>query len=99
MSVNESNRSKTELSTAVKARDGVMFLGFTFRVTQTGKILRLIDPRNVKRERKRLERQLDREQAEIEKQGFAPAAPQSQKKLPPELESLFNRFKSEMKND
>ena len=51
------------------------------------------------RERKWLERQLDREQAEIEKQGFVPAAPQSQKKLPPELESLFNRFKSEMKND
>ena len=49
----EPNTKKTRI---LKAADGVMFLGFTFRVTRTGKILRLIDPQNVKRERKRLVR-------------------------------------------
>lgn len=36
--------------------DGIPFLGFTFRLTKTGKVLRIIDPRNVKHERKKLYR-------------------------------------------
>ena len=53
----EPNPKKTRI---LRATDGVMFLGFTFRVTRTGKILRLIDPRNVKRERKRLVRMVSK---------------------------------------
>jgi len=34
--------------------EGIKTLGFTFRVTDTGKVLRLIDPDNVKHERKKL---------------------------------------------
>lgn len=33
---------------------GIKFLGFTFKLTVTGKVIRLIDPDNVKHERKRL---------------------------------------------
>lgn len=33
---------------------GIKFLGFTFKLTRTGKVIRLIDPKNVKHERKRL---------------------------------------------
>ena len=36
--------------------DGILFLGFTFKLTQTGKVIRLINPQNVKHERKRLRR-------------------------------------------
>ena len=36
--------------------DGVMFLGFQFKLTETGKVLMLIDPRNVKAKRKNLRR-------------------------------------------
>ena len=36
--------------------DGVMFLGFKFRLTDTGKVLMLIDPKNVKAKRKNLYR-------------------------------------------
>ena len=49
----EPNPNKTRI---IKATDGVMFLGFIFRVTKTGKVLRLINPENVKRERKKLVR-------------------------------------------
>lgn len=49
----EPNPNKTRI---INATDGVMFLGFTFRVTKTGKVLRLINPENVKRERKKLVR-------------------------------------------
>lgn len=37
-------------------KDGIRVLGFTFRLTNTGKIVRIIDPRNVKHERKKLYR-------------------------------------------
>ena len=37
-------------------KDGIEFLGFTFRLTSTGKVLMLIRPENVKRERKKLYR-------------------------------------------
>ncbi|MBQ6403849.1 MAG: hypothetical protein IJI27_08085 [Oscillospiraceae bacterium] len=35
-------------------KDGIRVLGFTFRLTDTGKVVRIIDPRNVKHERKKL---------------------------------------------
>ena len=35
-------------------RDGLRMLGFTFRLTDSGKVLRIIDPKNVKHERKKL---------------------------------------------
>ena len=37
-------------------RDGIRILGFTFLLTDTGKVVRLIDPKNVKHERKKLYR-------------------------------------------
>lgn len=37
-------------------RDGIKMLGFTFRLTDSGKVLRIIDPKNVKHERKKLRR-------------------------------------------
>lgn len=37
-------------------RDGIKVLGFTFRLTGTGKVIRIIDPKNVKHERKKLRR-------------------------------------------
>lgn len=43
-------------SVILPIRDGVMFLGFTFRLTETGKVLMLIDPKRVKTERKKLYR-------------------------------------------
>lgn len=36
--------------------DGIKVLGFTFRLTPTGKVIRIIDPKNVKHERKKLAR-------------------------------------------
>ena len=36
--------------------DGIPILGFTFRLTDTGKVIRIIDPKNVKHERKKLYR-------------------------------------------
>lgn len=36
--------------------DGIKILGFTFRLTDTGKVIRILDPRNVKHERKKLRR-------------------------------------------
>ena len=37
-------------------KDGIKVLGFTFRVTKTGKVIRIINPDNVKHERKKLYR-------------------------------------------
>lgn len=34
--------------------NGIHFLGFTFKLTESGKVIRLIDPKNVKHERKKL---------------------------------------------
>lgn len=36
--------------------EGVPFLGFRFKLTSTGRVLMLIDPKNVKAERKKLAR-------------------------------------------
>lgn len=44
--------------------DGIMILGFTFRLTNTGKVVRIINPKNVKHERKKLYRM-----AELVKKG------------------------------
>lgn len=49
----EVNEKKTGIR---RLEDGIMFLGFTFQLTKTGKVLRLISPANVKNERKRLAR-------------------------------------------
>ena len=35
-------------------QNGIKFLGFTFRLTSTGRVIRIIDPNNVKHERKKL---------------------------------------------
>lgn len=40
--------------------DGIMFLGFRFHLTDTGKVIMLIDPKNVKRERLKLRRLVKR---------------------------------------
>ncbi|MDO4809969.1 MAG: RNA-directed DNA polymerase [Eubacteriales bacterium] len=45
------NEKKT---TIVSLKHGIMFLGFTYRLTDSGKVLMHIDPRNVKRARLRL---------------------------------------------
>lgn len=37
-------------------KDGINILGFTFRLTDTGKVVRIINPQNVKHERKKLVR-------------------------------------------
>ena len=37
-------------------KEGIKFLGFTHRLTSTGKVIRIIDPNNVKQERKKLRR-------------------------------------------
>ena len=34
--------------------DGITMLGFTFRLTDKGKVIRIINPKNVKHERKKL---------------------------------------------
>lgn len=47
------NEKKTKI---VPIQDGVMFLGFRFKLTETGKVLMLIDPKNVKAKRKNLAR-------------------------------------------
>ena len=53
------NEKKTQI---IPARDGVMFLGFLFKLTQTGKVIRLISPANVKHERKKLLRMVHKAQ-------------------------------------
>lgn len=47
------NEKKTKI---YPIRNGIKFLGFIFKLTGTGKVLRLINPENVKRERKKLRR-------------------------------------------
>lgn len=37
-------------------RDGILFLGFIFRLTKTGKVIKTVNPKNVKAERKKLRR-------------------------------------------
>lgn len=47
------SEKKTEITTL---KQGVMFLGFKFRITDTGKVLMIVNPDNVKRARIRLTR-------------------------------------------
>lgn len=47
------NKKKTRI---YPISEGIKFLGFIFKLTGTGKVLRLIDPNNVKRERRKLRR-------------------------------------------
>ena len=47
------NEKKTKI---YPLSEGIPFLGFNFRLTETGKVVMLIDPKNVKNERKRLRR-------------------------------------------
>ena len=49
----EFNEKKTRI---YPITEGIMFLGFRFRLSETGKIYKQIDPKNVKAERKRLAR-------------------------------------------
>lgn len=47
----EFNEKKTRITTI---KSGVMYLGFKFRITDTGKVILTIDPKRVKAERKKL---------------------------------------------
>ena len=47
------NTKKTKI---VDIKDGCMFLGFFFRLTNTGKVVMLLDPKKVKEQRKKLYR-------------------------------------------
>lgn len=49
----ELNEKKTRIYSLSK---GIEFLGFIYRLTDTGKVLKLVRPENVKRERKKLRR-------------------------------------------
>ena len=49
----EINPKKTRI---YPLRDGILFLGFRFSLTDTGKVLMQIDPKNVKAERRKLRR-------------------------------------------
>lgn len=49
----ELNQKKTKI---MPISDGILFLGFRFKLTQTGKVIMLIDPKNVKAQRKKLRR-------------------------------------------
>lgn len=49
----ELNQKKTKI---YELKEGIKFLGFTHRLTNTGKVVRIIDPQNVKQERKKLRR-------------------------------------------
>jgi RNA-directed DNA polymerase len=53
----EFNNKKTRV---YPLSDGIMFLGFTFSLSDTGKVVMILDPDNVKEERKRLYRQVRR---------------------------------------
>ena len=55
----EPNPKKTRI---IKATEGVTFLGFIFRLTKTGKVIRLITSENVKHERKKLVRMVHKAQ-------------------------------------
>lgn len=60
----ELNEGKTSIYQLSK---GIEFLGFRFYLTDTGKVLRLIKPSNVSRERRKLRRLVAKS-----KQGFLP---------------------------
>ena len=47
--------------------EGIRFLGFDYYLTETGKVLMIIDPKNVKRERKKLRRLVEKS-----KRGYLP---------------------------
>lgn len=49
----ELNQKKTKI---MPISDGILFLGFRFKLTETGKVIMLIDPKNVKAQRKKLRR-------------------------------------------
>ena len=49
----EINRKKTKI---YELSEGIEFLGFKYKVTETGKVLMLIKPENVKRQRRKLRR-------------------------------------------
>lgn len=49
----EVNEDKTKI---YPLKNGIKFLGFTYKLTDTGKVIRLINPQNVKHERKKLYR-------------------------------------------
>lgn len=49
----ELNEKKTRI---YRLSEGIEFLGFIYRLTDTGKVLKLVRPENVKRERKKLRR-------------------------------------------
>lgn len=52
-------------------KDGITVLGFTFRLTSTGKVIRLINPKNVKHERKKLFRMAEKvKRGEITREKF-----------------------------
>ena len=53
----EINDEKTQI---IKATSGVMFLGFKFKLTESGKVIRMINPQNVKHERKKLARMVSK---------------------------------------
>ncbi len=53
----ELNEKKTRV---YPLKDGIEFMGFTFRLTDTGKVLMIIKPENVKRERKKLKRLVEK---------------------------------------
>lgn len=55
----ELNPAKTRI---YNLRDGIMFLGFRFTLTATGKVLLQLDPHNVKAERKKLVRLVHKSQ-------------------------------------
>lgn len=57
-----------------------------------------------KKERARLEKQFEKEEAALKERGFVADSNRGEtatatKKLPPELKSIFDRFKSEMKSE
>lgn len=60
----ELNEKKTRI---YNLSDGIDFLGFIYRLTDTGKVLKLVRPENVKRERKKLRRLVTKS-----KRGFLP---------------------------
>lgn len=51
------NNSKTKI---IRLRKGFMFLGFKFRLTESGKVIVLVDPKNVKHERQKLYRMVQK---------------------------------------
>lgn len=54
MALRKNCRLHEKKTRIIKISDGVSFLGFTFKLTDTGRVLMFINPENVKRERKKL---------------------------------------------